>query len=439
MPGGSYLIFTYTADVRDPDPQAEKPASTGKGNKAPRRGSDETSPWTLPQQVRQVWHDAILPRSQVIAIFGGHFYSSKRELYPHNLSSLKPLPEGNTSSKTWLAPPLAVGNQWTLLPEKTARGILLVTVSGNGAIRASIQSGEKVDPTPIWFSTLDQKAATDGDDKMIQGRAEEIDGHWDEATKLYAQALNSGDPRVRATATPGYERACAQTRTWWWQLGRYLPPIRWVHAYPWRAAWVLPILLGLLAAFALFRWLRFLYVGQLTKFLLIPRYRGRVLLHATMEMTKDAPTAEFHAQILASQQEIRTRLMSEQESWLARHVALLAPSSASFDSLVGSIPKVQQVDLSGLVKFLVQSSTGVPVDRGFRVSGVSSRRDSPCCRARRHPPALPPGGELSAYAVLQWAWLTKNSWRRKVLINDHSAVRDLARQLAELILGEAFV
>lgn len=30
------------------------------------------------------------------------------------------------------------------------------------------------------------------------------------------------------------------------------------------------------------------------------------------------------------------------------------------------------------------------------------------------PPALPPGGELSAYAVLQWAWLTKNSWRRKV-------------------------
>jgi hypothetical protein len=52
---------------------------------------------------------------------------------------------------------------------------------------------------------------------------------------------------------------------------------------------------------------------------------------------------------------------------------------------------------------------------------------------------LPPGGELSAYAVLQWAWLTKNSWRRKVLINDHSAVRDLARQLAELILGEAFV
>jgi hypothetical protein len=96
-------------------------------------------------------------------------------------------------------------------------------------------------------------------------------------------------------------------------------------------------------------------------------------------------------------------------------------------------------DLGGLVKFLVQSSTGVPVDRGFRVSGVSSRRDSPCCRARRHPPALPPGGELSAYAVLQWAWLTKNSWRRKVLINDHSAVRDLARQLAELILGEAFV
>jgi hypothetical protein len=156
-------------------------------------------------------------------------------------------------------------------------------------------------------------------------------------------------------------------------------------------------------------------------------------------MTKGAPTGEFNAQMLASQQEILIRLMSEQESWMARHVALLAPSSASFDTLVSSIPKVKDVDVSGIIKFLVQLARAFrwTVDSGLAVFPPDN---SPAAvTVGGDPPLLQAGGELSGYAVLQWAWLTKNSWRRKVLINDHSAIRDLARQMAELILGEAFV
>ncbi len=429
QPGGSYLIFTHTADVRDPDPPPENPTRGKKPDKKSKSSPDPGSPWRLPGDTRQVWHDQVLQKTQVIGVFGGHFYSSKRELYPHSFSSLKVPPDEITSRKTWLAPPLTVRNQWTLPQEKTARGILLVTVTGSGAVF----------PTPIWFTTADQEAATDGDDKLIQARAEEIEGHWDEAAKLYEQALTAKDSRVRAIATRGYERSRAQTRTWWWQLGKYLPPLRWIAIYPRRAAWLIPILLVLLAAFALLRWLRFLFIGELIKFLLIPRYRGRALLHATIEMTKGAPIGEFNAQMLASQEEIRARLLSEQESWMARHVALLAPSSESFDTLVGSIPKVGQVDVSGFVKFLVQLARAFQwtVDSGLAVFSPDA---APAAGASGSAPeALPQGGELSAYAVLQWAWLTKNSWRRKVTINDHSAVRELARQLAELILGEAFV
>ena len=117
---------------------------------------------------------------------------------------------------------------------------------------------------------------------------------------------------------------------------------------------MLPILIGLLVLFYFARALRFLLIGKLVKFLLIPRYRGIALLNTTAAMTTGAPTDEFNAQMLAAQQEIRTRLMSEQESWMARHVALLAPSSASFDTLVSSIPKVKDVDVSGIIKFVVQ-------------------------------------------------------------------------------------
>jgi hypothetical protein len=124
---------------------------------------------------------------------------------------------------------------------------------------------------------------------------------------------------------------------------------------------------------------------------------------------------------------------------MAGHVALLTPASESFDTLVASIPKVGEVDIPGLGKFLVQLARAFQwtVDSGLAV--LSPDTPSAAGASGADPTALPPGGELSAYAVLQWAWLTKNSWRRKTKIVDNSAVRELARELAELIFGEAFV
>ncbi|MGA9641328.1 MAG: hypothetical protein WBQ72_08025 [Terriglobales bacterium] len=447
QPGGSYLIFTHTADVLDPDAPPANPAPGKKADKKtdkkpdakadktadqkpdrqaiPAPDSDSTSPWVLPADTRKVWHDQILPNTQIVGVFGGHFYSGNRGLYPHSFNS----PDKLTSAKTWLAPPLSARNQWTMPPEKTARGILLVTVTGNGTVLS----------TPMWYTVPDQAAAIDGQEKLIQARADEVEGNWDAAATLYTQALTAKDSRVRASAAQGYERCRAVTRTWWWQLGKYFPPLRWIAIYPRRMAWLIPILLSLLAAFTLLRWLRFLYLGELIKFLIIPRFRGRALLHATVEMTKDAPTGQFQAQMLAAQEEIRTRLLGEQENWMAGHVALLTPASESFDTLVASIPKVGEVDIPGLVKFLVQLARAFQwtVDSGLAV--LSPDTPSAAGASGADPTALPPGGELSAYAVLQWAWLTKNSWRRKTKIVDNSAVRELARELAELIFGEAFV
>jgi hypothetical protein len=437
-PDASYLIFTYAADLKPPD-QPITNSVAAKSQQTRKSYTDPSSPWSIHTDARKKWHESILQQSQIIGVFGGHFNSSKREIYSHSLESLKPSPDPTTLAKTWLSPPLSVKDQWTLPPDKTARGILLVTASSDGSIRASAAAGEQVQPAPIWFSTQDQASAVTGDDKLIQARAEEVDGHWDKAAEQYGQALQSPDSRVRSTAAEGYERARTKTRSWWWQVGTYLPPLRWVVQYPWRSALVLPILLGLLALFSIARFLRFLFIGELVKRLLIPRYRGIAVLNPTAEMTTGALTGEFNAQMLAAEQEIRIRLMSEQESWMARHVVLLAPSSASFDTLVSSIPKVKDVDVSGIIKFLVQLARAFrwTVDSGLAVFPPDTLSASPTATSGLA--TLQAGGELSAYAVLKWAWLSKNSWRRKVLINDHSAIRDLARQLAELILGEAFV
>jgi hypothetical protein len=48
-------------------------------------------------------------------------------------------------------------------------------------------------------------------------------------------------------------------------------------------------------------------------------------------------------------------------------------------------------------------------------------------------------GQLSGYAVLQWSVFIKNNWRQTVPIENGSSQADLARGLAALILGEAFV
>jgi hypothetical protein len=177
--------------------------------------------------------------------------------------------------------------------------------------------------------------------------------------------------------------------------------------------------------------------------LVVPRFRGRAVIAKTAQMTQNAPSEEFGAYILAAGEEIRTRLLQEQESWAARHITLLAPASSSFDSLVNSIPKVGNTDVSSWAKFVAAlfQTFQWRVDSGLAVFQPNScvGTTSPTAPPANHG-TLRQGGELSAYAVLQWGWFVKNSWRRSTgIVSDRADLRDLARTLAELILGEAFV
>jgi hypothetical protein len=456
VPGRSHLIFMSVPDLpgpgRDPEniePEGVNVPDDGSSWKLPKTSSETVDPVrdggaskgaaSAPRNARDLWRTHVLGSRDIIAVFAGGFHTSQRDIYPHNFNFAKksdPL----AVAKFWVAPPLSVLGQWRLPPEKVARGMLLVTVGGDEAIRASRDDAETVNAMPIWFSTMDQKDAAADDDKFAEARAYELDGKWDLAATRYEDALRSPDVRTRATASRGYDRARLVTRTWWWEIGYYFPPLRWAIVHPVRAALVLPVALALLLLIKLLRELKvFALLTSIIKFLIIPAFRGHAVMNTPVEMTKGAPAEEFGAQIQAATEEIRQRLLREQENWAARQISLLAPASSSLDQVVASIPDVQKLKVGDWFKFLVKVAQLFrwSVDCGLAVFGAPQTPPTSSSTQLVTNP-IPPGGQLSAYAVLQWSLFVKNSWRQTITIKDSSSKADLARTLAELILGEAF-
>jgi hypothetical protein len=422
--GTSYLVFTHIPDLKDP-----YLASKGK---------DKPS-WKLAEKVRTTWRQKILDRSEVLGVFAGHYHVATRDLYPHNFAYAKP--DENTAAKLWLAPPLAEKSQWRSPSEETARGMLLVSVNADGDTQVSNADGEYVKPSAIWYTMPDQKAETLGDDKLAEARAAELDDQWADAANKYHDALGvtGADARTRSTALSGYLRAHEVMRLWWWQS----PLGRWLYLNRGAVLYSIVIVLALVLGWALLRGIGALKMSSiLLKILIIPSFRGRAVISDTVQLTADAPVKEFTARLQAEGEEIKRRLLREKETWAAGHITLLAPAASTLDSMVSSIPKVESLNVSDWVRFFVNllQTCRWTVQTGLAIFPP----DQTATPAPRAPGAdksdLPPGSEVNAYAVLQWGWVVKNSWRRKVLVgDDRSALRDLARELAELILGEAFV
>jgi 3',5'-cyclic AMP phosphodiesterase CpdA len=366
-PGGSYLIFTHIPDVEDP--HKSSPGSTKGDVSTP----DRASSWKLPGAARKTWHD-LLGASEVIAVFSGHFHESRRDIYPHNFDYAKVKPDDITSQKMWVAPPLAAKYQWNSPQGKTARGILLVTVTANGAIRVSSEDGDGVKAEPIWFSNLEQKAAVEGDDLLAQARDDERDGHWDTAAALYARAMTSSDPRTRTDAEQGYSQDRQKMRTWWWQTGRYFPPLRWCFSHPLRS------LIG---------W------GIIFVILLGRLIRKRVVIYNPEQLTTGSPAIWLGSEMQNAGTELAQRFKREglahQVGGRFRGSFVLAGPSSAFDSVVGSLPDVHGVDAKGLAKFLlsVWQYFGWRAESGLAVSSTT----------------------VTGLTVRRWTSVTRGSWR----------------------------
>jgi hypothetical protein len=370
--GASYLLFTHIPDVEEPRyPDGDMPRDR-------KLAADSLSSWRLidvPSSPRKTWA-SVLDGRGLAGVFAGHIHTSVRETYPQNFTWAEKRVDPLVARKTWVAPPLAEAHQWTPMGQKTARGMLLVTVTNNGAMRLSADGDPSVDVRPIWFTTQEQKVATVGDDKLAQARAAELDGSLDAAAAAFVDALQSQDPATRATATQGLARTREAMRLWWWRIGKYFLPLRWWHFYPRDTA---------AGAFMVL-----LFVALVSA---LRRYGRSVVLLKPDELTDGAPAAWLSQELMYAQAEIVWRLRREAKSHQAGGqflgtFVLTAPSSA-LD--VAALPQVQGFDIKGIAAFVlaIWRYFGWTVQPGVAVSGTN----------------------LSVFAVRRWAWLPMGAWR----------------------------
>src|SRR5262249_15602245 len=139
----------------------------------------KSSAWAFQGKEIADWEKTI-KRSEVLGVFAGHFHSADRAVYGV-ASEKNPLAvRESVAGKTWVAPPLSIKFQYAKPDQigaqdnpatRTARGFLIATVAGNGAVSV----------TPRWYVTLDAKLADDGDIPLAQAKAEENDEQWGKA------------------------------------------------------------------------------------------------------------------------------------------------------------------------------------------------------------------------------------------------------------------
>ena len=369
----------------------------------------------------------------MIAVFAGHFHSSGRDIYPHNFSYVKPPLDADVAQKFWLSPSLAAKYQAGLPAPKTARGIFVFSVTKKGIGGTATAGNAEVEATPIWFSPLNQKPPLPAEDKLAAARASEEDGQWDQAAPKYLSLTADAtlDSTTREIALAGYARSRGKMEQWWWKS----PVSRWFYLH-WTALYY--TLLLLLAGYVGYRFLRWLRTDRLLKWILIPRFHGQARLNATSKTTKDAPSEEFAAQLLVASEEIRKSLHDEDEPFMAEHIPALTPSSSSLNTLLEAAPQIKGGEaVNAWLKFLysVLQTFKWNIDSGIAVFPPDPL-PSPTAATS---PILQTGGKVSAYAVLQWGWFVKANWLRSATIIDHSTLSDVARKLAALVAGHAFL
>jgi hypothetical protein len=117
--GAPTVVFTHIPYLKDPYPPRAKELPGG---------------WDIPQTLRSEWEKAAC-KSNVIAIFTGHFHDSNRSTYGARSRQSLQLSEC-VSNKIWVAPPLAQRfQQGQAMP---ARGFLVITMTPKEVTGCSI-------------------------------------------------------------------------------------------------------------------------------------------------------------------------------------------------------------------------------------------------------------------------------------------------------------
>jgi hypothetical protein len=422
--GQSYLIFTHMPDLKDPAPRPQRSGSVTSAKDTTSNPVAANQPaWDLDSRDLQKWENKVVARTEVLGIFAGHLHSSDRSIYSAASEKHPLATRTSVAAKTWVAPPMAVKDQSAPPDGRTARGFLLATVTGTGA--TSVR--------PYWYVTLDQNAASEGDATLAEAHAEAREGSWDNASQKYAEAMKSSDSRVRASASLGYVDARAVTRTWWWQIGKVIPPVRWMIIHPVRTLLVIGALLAFLVLFRPLRWIWMLVLRVLRTLLMSP-FRGQALVLTPKKLTETT-----NAELFASELSHASREVIDVLEWHGVNIfggtdTLLGLPSQLTQTLIDALPgEIGSVKVSKIAEVLL----AIVRYFGWRVE--SQVGFFPRTTAAAPGSAASHSSEVCAFATLRWAWITKEDWRLTRPARDANDMSETAYALAVRILWKNFV
>jgi hypothetical protein len=383
--GGTYLVFTHFPDLHDaalygPDQDQGSLSGDRWSSSFSKLNSDLEKRISRDQAADQDHSEngwlRLLSQRRFIGLFAGHVESNRREIYPKGFGVAVDKTDRWTAKKTWIAPPLGVEYQNLQPSRQSARGLLLVTATTDGA----------VDARPIWFETVDPDALAKDDATLAEAQMDELGGDWEAAVAKYASAMSSTDARARATATLGYERARAVIDHW------YYYPENWILVHRFGLISIGGVALLLIAVRLMSRSIRIVKPQQITKDVPVDSF-GPALLLALLDINRyvDQLFEREGEKFQAGGNEIMTFLVTLPRRTFVKAVSL--DSFDSFPSVLDSLPAIQGIDPKGFALFFwnIWQYLGWRVESGLSVTNVD--------------------GELSGVAMYRRAWRTRSSWR----------------------------
>jgi hypothetical protein len=275
------------------------------------------------------------------------------------------------------------------------------------------------------------------------------DLHFDSAAAQFLQLTSSCDPAIKLRAAERFDATHAEMSKWWWQMGRHFAPFRWYHIYYPRFWWAVGIAAGVCALLIalLFSLFALIYVPQLRMVRrfwsslakswpklspILPSGPPRAVIMTPNKLTKKTEENLFASKLQSSGIEARRTLERAGAGLQVRSVTLLSLPSDTTASLIGALPIIKGVDLSGFAKFFLYLLRFF----GWRVESQVGF----CPPTKSADGALLTPGRLVASASVRSAWRVKaGPWPIDRIVDDQYDIDAAALAIAVRIMGSDIV
>jgi hypothetical protein len=181
------------------------------------------------------------------------------------------------------------------------------------------------------------------EDGVVLRRAQDAsqDTDWENAGKLYAEAMKSCVPEIAKKASDEYGAMRGRSGRWWWDTPVVTTVVRRFVRYPWSSRIFLALLLLFLAV--LLSWLRFRERS----------FGGKARLILPSKLTDDGLPELFAAEVCQASQDVDKCLKAAGRDYFAGALNLVSAPAADLASLTDKLPDILGVSFGKWAGFFL--------------------------------------------------------------------------------------